>query len=151
MQECVYQPSNSCSPNRTHTIHTCEGARILSMVRPRQTKPRGLHVSALIAGGRFLLVLGASRSMHPPALATYGRGKNLPVKKCHLGGQTTCNKLTCVSPPLYRLCIYPPNATTGHNLLAHVITFRLSHWGTLSELYSRCSDCIGAHNAMRHS
>jgi hypothetical protein len=86
-------------------------------------------------------------------VACYCGKKVSPRKKCHLGGSHTNSH--CVSPLLYRLSIDPPNATTGHNLLAHVITFRFSHWGTLSELYSRCSNCIGAHisgwKAMRHS
>jgi len=72
---------------------------------------------------------------------TTGGKKLAPRTKWHLGGLHTeplTKPILCVPTALSPLD--PPNATTGHNLLAHVITFQLSHWGTLN--YSRCSDCI---------
>jgi hypothetical protein len=72
-------------------------------------------------------------------------GKNFNKKICHLEDSTQNYSL------IYRLSTTPQTQLLAINLLVHVITFRFSHWGTLSELYSRCSDCIGAHNAMRHS
>jgi hypothetical protein len=53
---------------------------------------------------------------------------------------------------------HPPTMTTGHYLLEHVITFILSHSGTLSEQYSCCSNYTvdtllmdGGRKTMRHS
>ena len=51
------------------------------------------------------------------------------------------------------LIIDPATATTGHNMIALVLTFGLSRCSMLSELYLHCSGCILLHMAhyMRHS
>jgi hypothetical protein len=99
---------------------------------------------------RDLAIDPPDRPRYPPE--KYSPRKNRPHDNLHTKPLTN---RTRVSPLLYRLSIDRPNAITGHNLLAHVITFRLSHWGTLSEPYLRCSSCIGARTsgwkAMRHS
>ena len=49
------------------------------------------------------------------------------------------------------LNIDPLPTTTGHNLIVHAITFRLSPWESSYALYSHYSSCISAHIRMRHS
>ena len=49
------------------------------------------------------------------------------------------------------LNIDPLPTSTGHKLIVHAITFRLSPWGSSYALYSHYSSCICAHIRMRHS
>jgi len=47
-----------------------------------------------------------------------------------------------------RFEIDPSTTTTGHNLIAHIITFQLSHWESSYAIYSHYSSCIGAHTCV---
>ncbi len=50
---------------------------------------------------------------------------------------------TLISQPyLQSLKIDAATATIGHNMIAQVLTFGLSHCSMLSELYLHCSGCI---------